>query len=92
MRIRDVRMDFRYGSAFGGETGDAYERLLLDSMIGDSTLFARRDEVEEAWRVVDSVVAGWDSSEVEPQPYGAGTWGPAIANSSLGSDRTWRKP
>lgn len=92
MCIRDVRMDFRYGAAFGGETGDAYERLLLDAMIGDSTLFARRDEVEDAWRIVDSVVAGWESSEVEPEPYGAGTWGPATATSILGENRTWRKP
>ena len=92
MRIRDVRMDFRYGSTFGGERGDAYERLLLDAMIGDSTLFARRDEVEEAWRIADSVVAGWVTSEIEPHPYGAGTWGPAIAGSILGEDRIWRTP
>ena len=92
MRIRDVRMDFRYGSAFSGETAGAYERLLLDAMIGDSTLFARRDEVEEAWRIVDSVVAGWQIEEAEPLPYGAGTWGPQLSDSLLGSGRAWRTP
>jgi len=92
MRVRDVRMDFRYGTAFGGETADAYERLLLDAMIGDGTLFARRDEVEEAWRIVDSIVQGWrDSADPLPQ-YAAGSWGPELAEDLLGPGRTWRKP
>jgi glucose-6-phosphate 1-dehydrogenase len=90
VRIRDVRMDFRYGTAFGGESVDAYERLLLDAMVGDSTLFARRDEVEEAWRIVDSIVAGWQTQK--PLPYAAGTWGPAAADALLGDGRQWRKP
>ena len=88
--IRDVRMDFRYGSTFGHNSADGYERLLLDAMLGDSTLFARRDEVEEAWRVVDSIVAGWDG--YGPRPYGAGTWGPDAADDLLGAGRHWRKP
>ncbi len=92
MRIRDVRMDFRYGAAFGGETADAYERLLLDSMLGDGTLFARRDEVEEAWRIVDSIVAGWKQSTKRPEEYVAGTWGPDAANALLTHGRQWRKP
>ncbi|MFO1078205.1 MAG: glucose-6-phosphate dehydrogenase [Planctomycetota bacterium] len=92
MRVRDVRMDFRYGSAFGGEHADAYERLLLDAMIGDGTLFARRDEVEEAWRIVDSIVAGWRQSATRPATYPAGTWGPAAADALLGAGRTWRRP
>ena len=91
MRVRDVRMDFRYGAAFGNETADAYERLLLDSMLGDGTLFARRDEVEEAWRVVDSIVAGWKQSKKRPEEYVAGTWGPEAANALL-DGRQWRKP
>ena len=90
MRIRDVRMDFRYGTAFGGETADAYERLLLDAMVGDSTLFARRDEVEEAWRIVDSIVAGWQ--DTRPDTYAAGTWGPRSADDLLGANREWRTP
>ena len=89
---RPVTMDFRYGTAFGGETSDAYERLLLDAMLGDGTLFARRDEVEEAWRIVDSIVAGWDAHEVRPLPYEAGSWGPDEAAELLGEGREWRKP
>ncbi|MEO6596498.1 MAG: glucose-6-phosphate dehydrogenase [Planctomycetota bacterium] len=92
VRIRDVRMDFRYGTAFGGETADAYERLLFDSMLGDGTLFARRDEVEEAWRIVDSIVAGWKQSKRRPEEYVAGTWGPEAAEALLGGERVWRKP
>ena len=92
MRVRDVRMDFRYGSAFGGEHADAYERLLLDAMVGDSTLFARRDEVEEAWRIVDSIVRGWQVGGQRPATYAAGTWGPEAAEDLLGADRSWRTP
>jgi glucose-6-phosphate 1-dehydrogenase len=92
MRVRDVRMDFRYGTAFGGETADAYERLLLDAMVGDGTLFARRDEVEEAWRIVDSIVAGWRQSGRRPETYTAGSWGPDAAEALLGGVRAWRKP
>jgi glucose-6-phosphate 1-dehydrogenase len=92
IKIRDVRMDFRYGTSFGDDTADAYERLLLDAMVGDSTLFARRDEVEEAWRIVDSIIAGWQQSGDRPLPYGAGTWGPAQADRLLARGRRWRKP
>jgi glucose-6-phosphate 1-dehydrogenase len=92
MRVRDVRMDFRYGTAFGGETADSYERLLLDAMLGDGTLFARADEVEEAWRIVDSIVAGWKQSPRRPDEYVAGTWGPERADELLGPGRAWRKP
>ncbi|MFO1054134.1 MAG: glucose-6-phosphate dehydrogenase [Planctomycetota bacterium] len=91
-KIRGVRMDFSYGSAFGSHTADAYERLLLDAMLGDTTLFARRDEVEEAWRIVDSIVAGWQAVDSEPYPYEAGTWGPEPAESLLGDGRVWRRP
>ncbi|MGC6488098.1 MAG: glucose-6-phosphate dehydrogenase [Planctomycetota bacterium] len=92
VRIRDVRMDFRYGTAFGSETADAYERLLLDAMLGDGTLFARADEVEEAWRIVDSILAGWRQSSHPPAEYTAGTWGPQEADTLLGEGRTWRRP
>ncbi|MCC6671181.1 MAG: glucose-6-phosphate dehydrogenase [Planctomycetes bacterium] len=91
-RIRDVRMDFRYGMAFGGSTADAYERLLLDAIVGDSTLFARRDEVEEAWRIVDAIVSGWAAKGIEPERYEAGTWGPDLADQLLGDGREWRRP
>jgi glucose-6-phosphate 1-dehydrogenase len=92
MRIRDVRMDFRYGTAFGGETADAYERLLLDAMLGDGTLFARADEVQEAWRIVDSIIAGWKQSSRPPEGYVAGTWGPDAADTLIGEGRVWRRP
>jgi glucose-6-phosphate 1-dehydrogenase len=92
VRIRNVRMDFRYGTAFGGNTADAYERLLLDAMIGDATLFARRDEVEEAWRIVDSIIAGWQAHAVPPQPYDAGSWGPDQADALLEPGHQWRRP
>ena len=92
VRIRDVRMDFRYGTAFGNETADAYERLLLDSILGDGTLFARDDEVAEAWRIVDSIVAGWAESDRPPATYTAGTWGPPDADALLRRGRTWRRP
>ena len=90
--LRGVRMDFRYGTAFGGGSADAYERLLLDALIGDSTLFARRDEVEEAWRLVDGVVEGWRQNNMKPSPYEAGSWGPEDAGRILGPGREWRKP
>ena len=91
-KIRGVRMDFSYGSAFGTDTADAYERLLLDAMLGDTTLFARRDEVEEAWRIVDSIVTGWRGMDAEPHAYEAGTWGPDAADALLGGERVWRRP
>jgi len=92
VRIRDVRMDFRYGTAFGSETADAYERLLLDSILGDNTLFARADEVAEAWRIVDSIIQGWRHSARPPLGYTAGTWGPPEADALLGEGRSWRRP
>ena len=91
-KLRDVRMDFRYGTTFGGSSADSYERLLLDAMLGDSTLFARRDEVEEAWRLVDSIVEGWHRNRMAPLPYEAGSWGPQAADALLGDGREWRKP
>jgi glucose-6-phosphate 1-dehydrogenase len=61
-------------------------------MLGDGTLFARRDEVEEAWRIVDSIVVGWRQSKSKPDQYVAGTWGPDSANELLGAGRSWRRP
>ncbi|MGE0142513.1 MAG: glucose-6-phosphate dehydrogenase [Planctomycetota bacterium] len=91
-KIRGVRMDFSYGSAFGAQTADAYERLLLDAMLGDSTLFARRDEVEEAWRIVDSIIEGWRDGAQALHTYEAGTWGPDASDELLGEGRVWRRP
>jgi len=93
-RIQPVRMDFSYGESFGGSPPEAYERLLLDAILGDSTLFIRRDEVEAAWGWVDRLLEGWALGDSGPLPeYTAGTWGPAEAHVMLARDgRTWRRP
>lgn len=94
MQLRSVNMAFNYGSAFNITSPDAYERLLLDAMLGDSTLFTRRDEVEQAWRIVDQIVAGWEAAPVAELPtYAAGTWGPQAADRFMQDDgRAWRQP
>ena len=86
-------MDFRYGSSFGEQPPEAYERLLLDAMLGDSTLYTRADEVEHAWRFVDSILAGWRQSPPPAFPnYAAGTWGPAEADRLMeGTGAKWRR-
>ncbi len=92
-QIHPVTMDFQFDEAFGGELPEAYERLLLDVLRGDSTLFTRSDELEEAWRFVDPVLEYWESSAIKPEPYAAGTWGPARADQLLAATgRKWRKP
>jgi glucose-6-phosphate 1-dehydrogenase len=80
LRIEPVKMDFHYGTSFGKATPEAYERLLLDAMSGDATLFARRDEVEEAWKFVDAIRGGWDSNGDDLALYAAGSWGPSEAD------------
>jgi len=92
-RPRTVSMDFRYGATFGMTVPEAYERLLLDAMRGDQTLFTRRDEVEAAWKIVDSILKGTESPEFPPpHPYPAGTWGPPAAEQLLAQDgRAWRQ-
>jgi len=94
MELRTVRMDFAYGAAFGSAGADAYERLLIDAMTGDQTLFARRDEVETAWNIVDPVLEAWHAEEVKGLPlYEAGTWGPDKSDLLMQRDgRTWRRP
>ena len=91
--LRDVAMDFRYGSAFGSNTPEAYERLLLDAIRGDATLFTRRDEVEEQWAFIDPVIEAWRGQAAAPPTYPAGTWGPEQADDLLARDgRRWRRP
>jgi glucose-6-phosphate 1-dehydrogenase len=88
-QIRPVTMDFRYNAAFGVESPEAYERLLLDAMLGDSTLFTRSDEVEASWSLITPIHQGWESSEPPAFPnYDAGTWGPKEADKLL--EREWR--
>ena len=85
-------MDFLYGSSFGTASPDAYERLLLDCMLGDSTLFTRRDEVEAQWTFIDCILADWAARAVKSLPiYPAGTWGPPEADHLIAdTGRQWR--
>ncbi len=92
--VRPVRMHFSYDAEFGAYTPEAYERLLLDAIAGDATLFIRRDEVETAWQIVDSVRAGWEGKSLTNREfYAAGTWGPVAADDLLAqSGHVWREP
>lgn len=92
--LRDMAMDFRYGASFGSNTPEAYERLLLDAMRGDATLFTRGDEVIEQWAFIDHVFDAWAKAGNAPPPtYPSGSWGPEQADDLLARDgRRWRKP
>ncbi|WP_343600922.1 glucose-6-phosphate dehydrogenase [Mycobacterium sp.] len=92
MEVRDVNMDFSYGSAFAEESPEAYERLILDVLLGEPSLFPVNKEVELAWDVIDPVLDYW-AAHGRPDPYEAGTWGPASAFEMLRrSGREWRRP
>lgn len=92
-QIHPVNMDFAYQETFGQHLPEAYERLLLDVLRNDSTLFMRADELEAAWKFVTPVLDGWETSANEPEPYAAGTWGPAAADALLNkTGRHWRTP
>ncbi len=93
MRIEPVRMHFSYAEAFGGEPPEAYERLLLDCLLGDATLFTRSDEVEEAWRLTNGIIEAWVTQDLENLPvYEAGTQGPHGADDFIRDDgRKWRE-
>jgi glucose-6-phosphate 1-dehydrogenase len=92
--LASVDMNFSYNTAFGIQSPEAYERLLADCMIGDSTLFIRRDEIEASWRIIDSITNVW--KEMSPdtvRPYAAGTWGPTEADALIQQDgRAWDNP
>ena len=92
MRMRPVNMDFRYSASFGSTLPEAYERLLLDCMLGDATLFARRDMIERSWEIIMPVLEAWASEEPDFPNYEAGTWGPHEADELLARDgRHWRR-
>jgi glucose-6-phosphate 1-dehydrogenase len=94
VNIEPVKMDFHYGTSFGKASPEAYERLQLDAMAGDATLFARRDEVENAWAFVDPIEQAWHASATPPKLcfYPAGSWGPAEADELLERDgHAWRR-
>mgnify|MGYP006171197351 FL=1 len=89
--LRQVSLDFDYETAFATRSPGAYERLLLDAMLGDPTLFARADEVEAAWAIVDPLLAAMREGAVPLERYPAGSWGPEGADQMLGrSTRQWR--
>jgi glucose-6-phosphate 1-dehydrogenase len=92
MSIRTVHMDFLYGGAFREGLPDAYERLILDAMLGDQTLFTRSDEIVEQWALVDAIVALWQRDRPSFPNYPAGTWGPSASDELLHRDgRSWRR-
>jgi glucose-6-phosphate 1-dehydrogenase len=92
MRIRPVNMEFRYGTAFMSESPEAYERLILDAMRGDATLFTRGDEIEALWGIIDPILTAWheDTTSTIPQ-YPAGSAGPPEADALLDGNRKWRR-
>jgi len=94
IEVRPVRMHFSYDAEFGAYTPEAYERLLLEAMVGDATLFIRRDEVETAWQIVDRIRASWDDKPLSNREfYSAGTWGPVAADDLLAqAGHVWREP
>ena len=92
MEVRDVSMDFAYGDSFTETSPEAYERLMLDVLLGDPPLFPRPEEVELAWRVLDPVLDHW-AEHGKPEQYASGTWGPAGADEMIARDgRVWRRP
>ena len=92
MEVRDVNMDFSYGSAFAEDSPEAYERLILDMLLGEPSLFPLNQEVELSWKILDPVLDHW-ASTASPTPYESGTWGPESATEMLRRmGREWRRP
>jgi glucose-6-phosphate 1-dehydrogenase len=92
MEIRDVNMDFAYGGSFTEASPEAYERLILDVLLGEPPLFPRHEEVEQSWRILDPIIEHW-AEKGKPEPYPSGTWGPASADAMLAREgRSWRRP
>lgn len=92
MAVRDVTMDFGYGHAFTESSPEAYERLILDVLLGDPPLFPRHEEVELSWKILDPITSYW-ASKGTPDPYRSGTWGPDSADEMMARDgRAWRLP
>ncbi|MDQ0374657.1 glucose-6-phosphate dehydrogenase [Cellulomonas humilata] len=92
MEVRDVTMDFGYGHAFTESSPEAYERLILDVLLGDPPLFPRHEEVELSWKVLDPITEYW-AGKGKPEEYRSGTWGPESADKMMARDgRVWRRP
>lgn len=93
MEVRDVNMDFSYGQSFTEASPEAYERLILDVLLGEPSLFPQDEEVELSWRILDPIEKYWAKSSSQPEPYVSGTWGPPSADVMMARDgRTWRRP
>jgi glucose-6-phosphate 1-dehydrogenase len=93
MEVRDVNMDFGYGSAFTESSPEAYERLILDVLLGDPPLFPRHEEVELSWQILDPITSFWADQDTIPEPYASGDWGPDSAHAMMARDgRSWRRP
>jgi glucose-6-phosphate 1-dehydrogenase len=90
MRIRPVNMEFLYGTSFLSQSPEAYERLILDAMRGDATLFTRNDEVEAQWRIIDPILDAWEKDDRPLPTYAAGSQGPEEAGSILAPGQRWR--
>jgi glucose-6-phosphate 1-dehydrogenase len=92
MRIRPVNMEFHYGTSFLSQSPEAYERLILDAMRGDATLFTRNDEIEALWGIIDPILTAWheDTATTIPQ-YESGSAGPAEAQALLDQRQRWRR-
>jgi glucose-6-phosphate 1-dehydrogenase len=93
MEVRDVSMDFSYGQSFTEASPEAYERLILDVLLGEPSLFPQDEEVELSWQILDPIEKYWSRTSAQPEPYASGTWGPASADTMMARDgRTWRRP
>jgi glucose-6-phosphate 1-dehydrogenase len=91
MAVRPVNMEFLYGTSFLSQSPEAYERLILDTMRGDATLFARNDEVEAAWRICDPILQAWSKTPGPLPAYPAGSSGPKEADDLLEEGDRWRQ-
>lgn len=92
MEVRDVNMDFQYGESFTQASPEAYERLILDVLLGEPPLFPRHEEVELSWKILDPILEHW-AANGQPPPYTSGGWGPKSAYEMMSNDgRSWRRP
>ena len=92
MEVRDVNMDFSYGNSFTEASPEAYERLILDVLLGEPPLFPTTEEVNLSWRILDPIEKFW-ATQGQPEQYESGTWGPKSADQMMANDhRAWRLP
>ena len=90
MAVRPVQMEFLYGTSFMSQSPEAYERLIIDAMRGDATLFTRNDEVIAQWSIIDPILKTWAEGKPPLESYEAGTPGPPGADELIGEGRHWR--